>query len=434
MSGEHDDVQGSLGRRTSLCALIFALGCSVYDPSLIRSGARGIPLRPPANTSSPGDVATVAFALKDIFIRQSAEVAAQIGMDLDATVTTSRDDATCEPRMVDGAVIGQAVVDGENGIDNSLGATLLPTTGSSLPCLEDNLALTQGRGIGTIVLWVQDWNGESNDASVTAVLTTAVDGTSEDPSLVGFGLRDPHNLVYLDGAQDVAAPDPAWDSQDSWFLDPIDFYTDESSSPSLARPKARQVDGYVASGRLVVPLASGTAFKLIGGDGSLPSDGAMSVVVNGGFLMGDISEDGARLNRGLFAGRFSIDKLGEATPKIGMCDINATVIESLFGQFADIQQFPENDGTGAECDAFSLGVTFTGVAGRIAGLAASSRPQLEPCKDEAAPEIDQCCPSEWLRGKTRVETCDTADKQIKAERFDALPSTVQVPVPTPDLR
>ena len=181
-------------------------------------------------------------------------MAARIGIDLDATVTTGRDDATCEPREVDGQVVGQSVVDGEKGIDNSLGATLLTTVGSSLPCLEDNLALTQGRGVGTILLWVQGWNGLPNDASVTAMLTTAVDGTSEDPSLVGFGRNDPVNLVYLQGNETEDAPNPEWDGEDSWFLDPVDFDDDPTGEPSLDLPKTQQVDAYVASGRLVVPL------------------------------------------------------------------------------------------------------------------------------------------------------------------------------------
>jgi hypothetical protein len=375
----------------------------------------------------------VVFALKDIFIRQSAEMAARIGIDLDSTVTTGREQTTCEPRTVDGEVVGQAVVDGARGIDNSLGASLLPSVGSALPCLEDNLALTQGRGTGTVVLWVQHWNGLPNDASVTAMLTTAVDGTNEDPSLVGFRGNDPVNLVYLDGGQGAEAPDPGWDNEDSWLLDPIDFNTDESGQASLDLPKVQQLAAYVAFGRLVVPLLAGTEFKLIAGDGSLPSDGAMVVVVNGGFMLGDITEDGTQLDRGLFTGRFSLNKLGEATPKIGMCDINATVIETLFGQFADIQQSPEKDGIGAECDAFSLGVTFNGVAGRIAGLAASSRPELEPCAATEPVEIDRCCPSEWSSGKTRSETCDTLEKVEKAARFDSLPSTVQIPVPEPEL-
>ena len=116
-----------------------------------------------------------------------------------------------------------------------------------------------------------------------------------------------------------------------------------------------------------------------------------------------------------------------------MCAINATVIQTLLGQFADINQFPENDGTGAECDAFSTGVTFNGVAGKIAGLAAFSRPELAPCASGEPVEVDRCCPSEWLYGKTRIETCNTIEKVVKAARFDVLPSTVQIPVPEPEL-
>jgi hypothetical protein len=158
----------------------------------------------------------------------------------------------------------------------------------------------------------------------------------------------------------------------------------------------------------------------------------MDVVVNGGLMMGDITEDRAGLEHGLFAGRFSIEKLGEATPKIGICAINATVIETLFGQYADIQSLPEMDGTGAECDAFSLGVTFAGVAGRIAGLAPASRPKLDPCAEGFDVPEDRCCPSQWLVGKTRTGTCDTAAKALKAAAFDSLPDAVRVPVPAPD--
>ena len=185
--------------------LFLVLGCSVYDPSLIEpSDGTGVPPRPSASTSSPDDGESFAFALKDIFLRQSAEMAASIGVDLDATTTTGPDDATCVPRAVDGEVVSQDVVDGDMGIDNAIGVVLLPTTASALPCLEDNLAMTQGRGIGTILLWVRDWNGLSDDASVTAVLTTAVDGTSEHRGegscFGGTGVRedssDPDDKVH----------------------------------------------------------------------------------------------------------------------------------------------------------------------------------------------------------------------------------------------
>lgn len=432
MWGDHRQAGRWICRAAGLSVLASLLACSVYDSSLIADGNAGVPNRPGASTSSPDDDETLVFGLKDIYIRQSAEMAARTGIDLDATMTTSADDATCAPRTVDGRVVGQAVVDGQKGIDNSLGANLLPTVGSALPCLEDNIALTQGRGVGTVVLWIRNWNGQPNDASVTAVLTTSVDGTSEDPSLVGFRSNDPLNLTYLSGSPNTLAPDPAWAFEDSWFLDPIDFADDGTGQPSLDRPKREQVEGYVASGRLVVPLLEGTEFKLFAGDGSLPSDGCMTVVVNGGFLIGDISDDSKRLERGLFTGRFSIDELGEATPAIGMCDINASVIETLFGQFADIRKSADSDGSGMECDAFSMGITFNGVGGQIAGLATSSRPKFEPCADSNAGGTDRCCPSEWADGVTRVETCSEDDLVAKAARFDALPDAIQVPVPTPE--
>lgn len=407
-------------------------GCNVYDQTLIEDSTAGVPPRPPADTSSEADSETLAFAMKDVFVEQSAENAARIGLDLDTMVTTGQEDASCLPRKVDGEIVGQAVVDGEKGIDNSLGATLLPAAGAALPCLQDNLALTMGRGVGTIILWVRGWNGQRDDAHVSAMITPAVDGTHEDPSLVGFGLGSDVDLVYMDGAQDMPAPDPGWAATDSWYLDPADFENGENGQPSTDLPRIDHADAYVAFGRLVVPLLPDTGFKLIAGDGSLPSDGSMAVVVNGGFMMGDINEDQSKLEHGLFTGRFTIEKLGESTPNIGICAINATVIESLFGKYADITALPEDDGMGVECDAFSLGVTFVGVGGSVAGLAAASRPQLNPCVNGVDVPIDRCCPSQWLAGRSRADTCNTGPKLFKAAAFDRLPSTVQVPVPEPD--
>lgn len=423
-----------LGRCTGLCSLVLLLACSVYDARLIDGGVAGLPARPAANTSSTNDSESLLFALNEIFLRQSAEMAARVGIDLDSTMTTGPSDASCEPPTVEGEVVGQAVVDGEKGVDNAIGSLLLPTVGTALPCLEDNLALTQGRGIGTVLIWVRGWNGLDNDASVSVVLTNAVDATSEDPSLVGFAESDPVNLVYMGDRQGVEAPPPRWDGQDYWYLDPADFDADESGRPSADLPKEPQLDAYVSYGRLVVPLRPGTAFGLIAGDGSLPSDGDMTIAVNGGYLLGDIDADRTGLVRGLFAGRLTLEKLAQITPKVGLCAFDAELMQTLIGQFADIVGLPKDDGTGMECNAFSVGVTFNAVVGQVAGLAASSRSALEPCATtEPLQEVDRCCPSEWLSGKSRAETCDTFEKVIKAARFDSLSAAVRVPVPEPEL-
>ena len=419
-------------RAVLLGVAALALSCSVYDASLIAEGNASVPSRPPERTSSLDDSQSLAYALKDIYIRQSSEMASRTGLDLDGAMTSNAGEATCAPRTVDGEVVGQPVIDGVKGIDNSLGAHLLPTVGSALPCLEDNIALTQGRGIGTILLWVRGWNGEPNDAHVTATLATAVDGTSEEPDRVEFPNDNSVDLEFRQGRPGTPAPDPAWDGSDSWFLDPSDFLSDETGAPSVNLPRREQVDAYVASSRLVVPLVGGTEFKLIAGDGSLPSDGSMAVVVNGGFLIGDLSQDRTRLERGLFTGRFGIEKLTEATPRIGMCEISGSMIETLFGEFADIHRSAEGDGSGVECDAFSLGVTFTGVEGRIAGLATASRPSFTPCAAALPVPVDRCCPSQWFDGMNRSETCSDEASTAKAALFDALPGQVQVPVPAPE--
>ena len=73
--GEANDMR--LGcRARGLLALALAAGCSVYDASLISEGNAGVPSRPPLATSSPDDAEALVFGLKDVFIRQSAEMAA----------------------------------------------------------------------------------------------------------------------------------------------------------------------------------------------------------------------------------------------------------------------------------------------------------------------------------------------------------------------
>ncbi|MGB5809437.1 MAG: hypothetical protein WBG86_02830 [Polyangiales bacterium] len=407
--------------------------CSVYDPELIDATTAGVPPRPSAATSSEVDQETLVFALKDVFVEQSAENAATIGLDLDSMVTTGQEDASCRPREIEGETVGQSVVDGDKGIDNSLGSTLLPAAGAVLPCLQDNLALTMGIGAGTILLVVREWNGEQDDASVVATLTTSVDGTDEDPALVGFPADDDVALVYKDGNDDRVAPDPGWAGRDSWFVDPEDFEEDASGTPDIMRPKIVHEQAYVSFGRIVIPLRAGTGFRLVSGDGSLPSDGSMSVLVNGGFMTGDISEDRSRLDHGLFTGRMTLETLASATAQIGICALNATVIETLFGEYADVPADPELDGLDAECDAFSLGVTFSGVGGQIAGVAPRARPKVEPCANsEDVPPIDRCCPSEWLAGRPRAETCDTPAKAFKAAAFDRLPNSIELPVAAPN--
>ena len=77
-----------MGRHgAGVLGLALVAACSVYDASLIVEGNAGVPSRPASGTSSPDDAQTLVFGLKDVFIRQSAEMAARTGIDLDLTVT-----------------------------------------------------------------------------------------------------------------------------------------------------------------------------------------------------------------------------------------------------------------------------------------------------------------------------------------------------------
>ena len=149
--------------------------CNVYDPSLMDKSLASIPDRPPASTSAPDDDVEAVFAFRNISLDQSGDRWRRFGLDLDGMNTASiGDPAECV------SASGEPVLDGEKGIDNSFGQNVLPTVVDLIACLEDNIALNQGLGFGTVLLRLREWNGTRNDAKVDVAVLSAVDGTSLD--------------------------------------------------------------------------------------------------------------------------------------------------------------------------------------------------------------------------------------------------------------
>ena len=397
-----------------LLALLFLVSaCSVYDAGLVESGLADVPARPPTGTSSSSDDVEAVFALRNVSLDQSGDRWRRLGLDLDGMNTASSGDAgECV------AANGKPTLDGHKGIDNAFGQFVLPTVVSLIACLEDNIALNQGHGRGTVLLRLRDWNGTPNDAKVDVSVLSSVDGTSlDDVSTVEWGGADGANLM-LAGAN-VEAPTPDWDGEDHFFVDPSSLVGGD-----LDRPEVWKSDAYISSGRVVLPLDTAATFVFLTGPGSF------SLSLNG-FLIADISEDGQTLEKGMIAGRFPAGEIVATLAPLGICD--ESLRESVVGLLTDNLDLRVESGEGTaddECTATGVAFSFEGIRVQIADrIAPLELPIPDPCAGVGQgagqqPAFDRCCRSVELESPESLPAeCTTEDLQP----YSDLPNPIPVP-------
>jgi hypothetical protein len=388
--------------------------CSVYDPALVSQGLATVPGRPPAHTSSQADDVEAVFALRNISLDQSGDRWRRFGLDLDGMDTKSPNDPyECL------AADGSPILDGDKGIDNAFGQHVLPTVLSLLPCLEDNIALNQGRGLGTVLLRLREWNGTPDDAKVDVSVVSAVDGTSLDEIAgLGWGGPDGATLMAPDGLME--APPPAWDGEDIYFTDPGSLVAGDIDYPLVWK-----TDAYISHGRVVLPVDTATTFVFLTGSGSF-------LLSLDGFLLADISEDGQTLDKGLLAGRFSAGDLVATLRPLGICDdgLRRSVM-SLLTDNLDLRIDPTLGSAEEPCTASSVAFSFQGVRARLADeLAPTELPIPDPCADTGSggrpePAFERCCRSvELFSPESLPAECSPDDLGSYAE----LPNPVPVPL------
>ncbi len=394
--------------------LLTAPACSVYDSNLVEGALAGIPDRPPLSTSSNDDDVEAVFAFRNVSLDQSGDRWRRVGLDMDGMNTTSIGDAAeCV------AANGNPPLDGDKGIDNAFGQYVLPTVVSLISCLEDNIALNQGHGRGTVLLRLRDWNGTPNDAKVDVSVLSAVDGTSlDDISGVEWGGADGSTLL-LPGAIDEA-PAPRWDGEDYFFVDPSSLVAD-----NLDRPEVRKTDAYIRDGRVVLPLDTAATFVFLTGPGSF------SISLNG-FLLADISEDRQTLLKGMIAGRFPAGEIVATMRPLGICSESFLgSVVSLLTNNLDLRIDPDAGSPDDECTATGVAFSFQGLRAKIANrIAPVELPIPDPCANvgaEAGPEpaFDRCCRSVELDSPGSLPAeCTAEDLQPYAD----LPNPIPVPL------
>ena len=388
-------------------------GCSVYDSTLVEQGSAGVPARPPESTSSPEDSVEAMFALRNVSLDQSGDRWRRVGLDLDGMNTASiSDPAECV------AANGNPSLDGDKGIDNSFGQHVLPTVASLIACLEDNIALNQGLGFGTVLVRLREWNGTRNDAKVDISVLSAVDGTSlDDVSGLEWGGANGATLMEQGGS--VEAAPPAWDGEDFFFVDPASLVAGD-----IDRPNVWATDAYVSKGRVVLPVDTSATFTFLTGPGSF------SISVEG-FLVADISEDGQTFTKGLLAGRFSAGQLVATMLPLGICD--ESLRESVVGLLTDnldLRVDKELGKPGDPCTATSVAFAFQAIRTRlVTAIAPVALPVPEPCaggdSSGVQPAFDRCCRSVEVNTPELLPAeCSPSD----LAPYSNLPNPIPVPL------
>ncbi len=352
--------------------------CRVFDESLLSKGgadaaveapvdAAKCPLaRPPARPTSEdaADGPELVFALRNIFLIQGDEWA-RTGFDLDGRCSGPPDfDVECLPQSA-----ASPEVDGELGIDNSVGHNLLPLVNVVYGGeLQSFVTGAQDGGNGVFIFRIRGYNGEADDPRVDVTVSQSVAGTiplpdGSAPTLTIMGTDD---VKLPDGS---TPPPPAWDGRDYFWL-----RSDTLAGGNLEQPLVRDDNAYIAGHTLVIRPRDRVDIIFSGvGVGVLVnlSDPLFAI---------DLAEDLQTAPRAVFAGRWAVTDILNTAESIGICqgDPLYDVTFAALQEAADVRSDPKTGGSGLPCDAVSIGVTADGVRARIGGVGAPN-PRPDTC-------------------------------------------------------
>ena len=357
-------------KRGLACALACGLlGCSVYDPALVRRDGGGTPgecdpIRPPDRP--PGaddgeDVGESVYVIRDVVFDQGGERWRNIGYDLDARCSQPPAfDVECMPR----ASGASPEVDGEGGIDNSFGHNLFPIVDLAVPGLEDTSRMYQARGVGAVLVKVTGWNGRDDDVRIDVTAGITVFGTPGMPSMT-----DPPDPSM------GPLPEPVWDGND-WFW----VRSDNFLAGDVTQPLIRDDNAYVSGGVMVIRLPDRSDFIFPG------EDLGLLVRLTEAVATARIEGGGASLTDITVAGRWPMLDLLATAEAVGVCPGSAEndILRNQLDRIVDVRANPGTGGS-VECDAVSLGLQFEqGVRVRFAGVA-DGAPVPDAC---ATPPMD----------------------------------------------
>lgn len=303
------------------------------------------PARPTvADTGPEAGAEAKVFILRDIVIDQAPTLWQSIGYDLDNKCSYPPEyDVEC---VAQGA--GSPEIDGNNGIDNAFGHTVVPLLKVTDVNIQESAQRNQAEGQSAIVVHIEGWNGEDDDPSIQIWLAETAYAIPEGSTTQGL---------------------PNWDGQDSFYVPDAAFSNGQLNSPVIGNDNA-----YIAGRVLVMRLPDRSAFPF------QTSSGPVFLKLTGATLTGTISADGQSLEDVVMAGRWASQDVLETLEFVGLCPggIEYGLVENLLKNSADIRSTVGTGGPSAVCDAVSIGIGLTGYPGKFGGLVPSV-PVVNPC-------------------------------------------------------
>ena len=355
----------------SVVVLASLAGCQIYDASLLEGvGRRGglVPERPDASFEGP-DIDPLTYAMRRLIIDQSEDgLWREVGFDLDG-LDTDGSDLTNVECLPEGGVVA---LDGDFGIDNTLGATFFPlvSVAPAAANLEADARLAMEEGRGTMILYVTGYNGQPSDPRVRVMLSTSVAGTSAPLEDVEFSLLDPSRLVMKSNG--TPAPPPNWEGWDHWFVRDDGFLLKNFDQPNVVDANA-----YVVNNRVVMRLPDRASILF------LTDSASVDVRFVGGIAVAQLAPDLGSVSDIVIGGRMAIRDILAIGESVGVCQGEPThdILAGALDSQADLLSvLGASGGTHILCDALSLGVFFeSGVVGEGAPVLVASPPLVENC-------------------------------------------------------
>lgn len=341
---------------TATLATTGFIGCGDDGDTGAGGGAADSALPPGPGPEKPADGPDVAFGISELFLGDTdrdgrpnvGSAWRQYGFNLDGQVTTNDYSKHCTP--VGNISPNLVFSDGDNGIDNSFGQTIMPII---LPfAMDASDQLNSGIKEGTFSIIIET-RGLGSDAEYNPL-----------PSVLFAGSDGPNPAAF--------------DGNDEWFVVPelLDDPTDPTSA-KIRFPNAYLIDNTWVSGpdKVTINLSLNVAgFSL-----SLPISNAL--------ISMDLDADHSGATGGVIAGILPTDQLVTELKKIAgsisadLCE--GTTFDSIANQLrqaSDIMADGSQD-PNSECDGISIGLGFSMSQVKIAGVADEAMPPDDPCSD-----------------------------------------------------
>jgi hypothetical protein len=343
----------------ALATLLAACGSST-DTSASSSGGPGdqAGAQPPApGPNKPADGAdNTVLAIHELYLgdtdragNKSENAWKQFGYNLDNKISTKDSTDLCKPAK--GGVASKIYPDGENGIDNAFGHTLVPLIGSLSADFSTSVNDNLEKGSFTVMFDLQKLGG---DADYNPIVTN------------------------LYGGANFGDTPPKWDGTDKWPLINELLNNGDANSPKVSFPNSYLVGNTWVSG------SKGTVSLNISVAGyTIALDIADAVITM------DLSEDHKKATNGTIAGVLDtealISQLGVvAGSAAGICPGDPTFesIADQLRQASDILKDGSQD-PNKPCDGLSIGLGFDADLVQLGDVAPPAQPKGDPCTDGA---------------------------------------------------